>query len=89
VIFYMLTGGRWVSGLNVYDEKYSEFFKTGRRYTLLRLLLGRMITERESRYVDMATVIAELEEIDNWEKRRGEASLMNTGYGRPGAFSKG
>jgi serine/threonine protein kinase len=68
VIFYMLTGGRWVSGLNVHDQKYNQIFNKGRRHTLLRLLLGRTITERESRYADMAPVIAELEEIDNWEK---------------------
>jgi serine/threonine protein kinase len=68
VIFYMLTGGRWVSGLNVHDQKYSQFFNKGRRHMLLRLLLGRMITERESRHADMVPVIAELEEIDNWEK---------------------
>ena len=68
VIFYMLTGGRWLSGLNVHDHKYNQFFNGGRRHTLLRLLLGKMITERESRYADMAPVIAELKEIDDWEK---------------------
>jgi serine/threonine protein kinase len=76
VIFYMLTGGRWVSGLNVHDQKYNQFFNKGRRHTLLRLLLGRTITERESRYADMAPVIAELEEIDNWE-RNAAGSLLD------------
>jgi len=26
VILYMLTGGRWVSALNVHDQKYNQFF---------------------------------------------------------------
>jgi len=79
VIFYMLTGGRWVSALNVHDQKYNQFFDKGRRYTLLQLLLGRMITERESRYADMAPVIAELEEIDNWEKNTAGSLLDEHG----------
>jgi serine/threonine protein kinase len=68
VIFYMLTGGRWVSGLNVHEQKYHQFFNKGRRHTLLRLLLEKMTPQRETRYANMAPVIAELEEIDTWEK---------------------
>jgi tRNA A-37 threonylcarbamoyl transferase component Bud32 len=79
VIFYMRTGGRWVSGLNVHDQKYNQFFNRGRRHTLLRLLLGRMIAEPESRYADMAPVIAELEEIDNWEKNAAGSLLDEHG----------
>jgi serine/threonine protein kinase len=79
VIFHMLTGGRWVSRLNVHDQKYNQFFNRGRRHTLLRLLLGRMITERESRYASMAPVIAELEEIGNWEKNAAGSLLDEHG----------
>ena len=79
VIFYMLTGGRWVSGLNVRDQKYNQFFNKSRRHTLLRLLLGRMITEVENRYAGMALVIAELEEIDNWEKNAAGSLLDEHG----------
>jgi serine/threonine protein kinase len=88
VIFYMLTGGQWVSGLNVHDQKYNRFFSKGRRHNLLRLLLGRMITERGNRYADMVPVIAELEEIDGRRMPR-EACSMNTGSRQPAAFSKG
>jgi len=79
VIFYMLTGGRWVSGLNVHDQKYNQFFDKGRRHRLLRLLLGRMITPQESRYADMIPVIAGLEEIDNWEKNATRTLLDEHG----------
>jgi serine/threonine protein kinase len=79
VIFYMLTGGRWVSGLNVHDQKYNQFFDKGRRHRLLRLLLGKMITPQESRYADMVPVIAELEEIDKWEKNAAENLLDEHG----------
>jgi serine/threonine protein kinase len=88
VIFYMLTGGRWVSGLNVYDQKYNPFFNKRRRHTLLRLLLGRMIAERESRHADMAPVIAELEEIDNWEKNAAESLLDEHGIQATGRIQQ-
>jgi serine/threonine protein kinase len=88
VIFYMLPGGRWVSGLNVYDQKYNPFFNKGRRHTLLRLLLGRMIAERESRHADMAPVIAELEEIDNWEKNAAERLLDEHGIQATGRIQQ-
>jgi serine/threonine protein kinase len=79
VIFYILTGGRWVSGLNVHDQRYNQFFNKGRRHTLLRLLLGRMITELGGRYANMIQVIAELEEIDNWEKNAAMSLLDEHG----------
>jgi serine/threonine protein kinase len=78
VIFYMLTGGRWVSGLNVHDQKYNQFFNKGRRHTLLRLLLGRMITGRESW---KRSIIG--------KRTPREACSMNTGNRRPAAFSRG
>ena len=79
LIFYMLTGGRWVSELNVHEQKYNQFFDKGRRHRLLRLLLGRMITPQESRYSDMAQVIADLKEIGNWEKNSAENLLDEHG----------
>ncbi len=88
VIFYMLTGGRWVSGLNIHDQKYNQLFNKGRRHTLLRLLLGRMIRERESRYADMAPVIAELEEIDNWERNAAGSLLDEHGEQATGRIQK-
>ena len=84
----MLTGGRWVSALNVYDQKYNPFFNKGRRHTLLRLLSGRMIAERESRHADMAPVIAELEEIDNWEKNAAESLLDEHGIQATGRIQQ-
>ena len=83
VIFYMLTGGRWVSALNVHDQKYNQFFDKGRRHRLLRLLLGRMITQSEGRYADMVPVIAELEDIANWEKNAAESLLDEHGEQAP------
>jgi tRNA A-37 threonylcarbamoyl transferase component Bud32 len=88
VIFYMLTGGRWVSGLNVHAQKYDQFFDRGRRHTLLRLLLGKMITEPESRHADMDPVIALLEEIDNWEKNVAMSLLDEHGQQATGRIQQ-
>ena len=76
VIYYMLTGGRWVSGLNVHSSKYNEVFNKGPKHTLLRLLLGKMITAAESRYLKMDSIIRELEQIENWE-RSAPGSLLD------------
>jgi serine/threonine protein kinase len=68
LIFYMLTGGRWVSRLNILDSQFNAVFDKGERHRLLRLLLGKMIVLPNSRYQDMSVVIGELERIENWEK---------------------
>ncbi len=68
LIFYMFTGGQWVSGLSVHDRRYNAAFDKGERNRLLRLLLGKMIAPLQSRYGDMTGVIVELEQIENWEK---------------------
>jgi serine/threonine protein kinase len=88
VIFYMLTGGRWVSGLNIHDQKYDQFFNKSRRHRLLRLLLGKMIAERQSRHADMAPVIALLEEIDNWEKNAAVSLLDEHGQQATGRIQQ-
>jgi serine/threonine protein kinase len=67
LIFYMLTGGQWVSPLNVLDRRYDAVFYKSERYRLLRLLLGKMIAPLNSRYKDMNVVIGELEQIERWE----------------------
>jgi hypothetical protein len=38
-----------------------------------------MIAERESRFADLAPVLAELEEIDNWEKNAAGSLLDEHG----------
>jgi serine/threonine protein kinase len=76
LIFYMLTGGRWVSHLNVLDPQHEAVFNKGERYRLLRLLLGKMIAPFNSRYKDMSVVIGELEQIEIWE-RSAAGSLLD------------
>src|SRR5581483_707940 len=88
LIFYMLTGGRWVSGLNVHDRKYDRFFDKGRRHTLLRLLLGRMIAAHDSRHADMAPVVGELEEINDWEKNAAGSLLDEHGEEATGRIQR-
>jgi serine/threonine protein kinase len=68
LIFYMLTGGQWVSRSNVLDPRYNAVFDRGERHRLLQLLLGKMITQLDVRYQDMSVVIEELEQIERWEK---------------------
>jgi serine/threonine protein kinase len=75
LIFYMLTGGQWVSQLNVLDRRYDAVFDKGERHRLLRLLLGKMIVQLNSRYQDMSVVIGELEQIENWEKNAAGSLL--------------
>jgi len=75
VIYYMLTGGEWVSGLNVHSPKYNAVFDKGPKHALLRLLLGKMITEAGTRYASMDPVITELRQIENWEKETGDSLL--------------
>jgi serine/threonine protein kinase len=75
LIFYMLTGGQWVSQLNVLDRRYNAVFDKGERHRLLRLLLGKMIAQLNSRYQNMSVVIGELEQIENWEKNAAGSLL--------------
>ena len=76
LIFYMLTGGKWVSHLNVLDQRYDAVFSRGERYRLVRLLLGKMIAPVNTRYTDMSVVIRELEQIEIWE-RNAPGSLLD------------
>jgi serine/threonine protein kinase len=77
LIFYMLTGGQWVSRLNVLDQRYGAIFDNkGERYRLLRLLLAKMIAPLNSRYNDMTDVIGELEQVESWE-RNAPRSLLD------------
>jgi hypothetical protein len=48
----------------------------GKRYRLLRLLLGKMIAPLNSRYKDKSVVIGELEQIEIWE-RNAAGSLLD------------
>jgi len=76
LIFYMLTGGQWVSHLNVLDRRYDAVFSKGERHRLLRLLLGKMIAPLDNRYRDMSVVVGELEQVENWE-RSAVGSLLD------------
>jgi serine/threonine protein kinase len=76
LIFYMLTGGQWVSHLNVLDQRYDAVFRKGERYRLLRLLLGKMIAPLNRRYKEMSVVIRELEQVEVWE-RNAPGSLLD------------
>jgi serine/threonine protein kinase len=69
LIFYMLTGGQWVSQFDILDRRYDAVFDKGERQRLLRLLLGKMIARLDGRYQDMSLVIRELEQIESWEMR--------------------
>jgi len=76
LMFYMLTGGQWVSQVSVLDAKYNALFDKGERHRRLRLLLGKMIAQAASRYQSMNLVIGELQGIANWEKT-APASLLD------------
>lgn len=67
-IFYMLSGGRWVSQLNVLDSRYDALFSKGERHRLLRLLLAKMIIQLDRRYTEVGRVISDLQNIEEWEQ---------------------
>jgi serine/threonine protein kinase len=67
LIFYMLSGGKRAAVGHLFDQRYAELFK-GPQHDLLRLLLNKMIAPKETRYSDMARVIEELRQIENWEQ---------------------
>ena len=75
LIFYMVTGGQWVSQLNVLDARYDAVFDKGERHRLLRLLLVKMIAPLNSRYQNMVPVIREMEQIESWEKNAAGSLL--------------
>jgi serine/threonine protein kinase len=68
MMFYMISGGQWVSRLNVLDQKYDALFSNRERLRLLRLLLAKIVTTLEQRYPEIGRVIAELEQIEAWEQ---------------------
>jgi hypothetical protein len=68
LLFYMLSGGRRAAPGNIFDTRHAELFAKGPRHELLRLLLSKMIAPIETRYGDMARVLAELEQNENWEQ---------------------
>lgn len=75
LIFYMLTGGRWVSQASVYDARYDEVFSSGDRHQLLRTLLSKMVTSLDRRYDVMSGVVRDLQSIKDWEKSRSAILL--------------
>jgi serine/threonine protein kinase len=68
VIFYMLSGGQWVSRLTILDKKYDALFSKGERHRLLRLLLTKMIASLDQRYGEIGRVITDLQQIEAWEQ---------------------
>ncbi|QDF41462.1 serine/threonine-protein kinase [Bradyrhizobium symbiodeficiens] len=69
LIFYMLTGGRWISQQStVHDPRHNDTFAKGGRYQLLRTLLAKMIAPMATRFTAMADVIKDLESVRDWEK---------------------
>jgi hypothetical protein len=78
LIFYLLSGGRHIVRDNVFDPSFDNLFAKGERYTDLRLLLNRMVSEQAVRIAQMKEVVAELERLDKWEESAVSLALGKT-----------
>lgn len=70
LIFYMLTGGKWLSQTSVFDARYDDIFAKGERHQFLRSLLSKMVVPISRRYAAMDSVVRDLNQIKLWEQTR-------------------
>lgn len=75
VIYFMISGGVVLPRERLHEDKYSSIFSKGERYTLLQVLLGKMICPLESRMREMKQVLAELDRLEAWETNARIAPL--------------
>jgi tRNA A-37 threonylcarbamoyl transferase component Bud32 len=68
VIFYMLSGGDILPRERVHEGQFRKVFAKGERYSLMELLLRRMICLQDQRIQSADEVIEQLEKIEAWEK---------------------
>src|ERR1043166_6010089 len=80
VIYFMISGGTILPRERLYEAEYKNVFPNGERYTLLSILLGRMVCPVESRHNDMAVVISELRRIEEWEVNAHLTPFTPTAY---------
>lgn len=68
VIYYMLSGGIVLPRERLAEGEYAELFSRGERYTILRMLLTKMICPAEQRLRSIDEVVVELDRISTWER---------------------
>ncbi|MET4374576.1 serine/threonine protein kinase [Bradyrhizobium sp. LB12.1] len=75
LVFYMFSGGSWLSQTSVLDARYDHHFAGGERHQHLRMLLSKMVVPLVRRYTKMTPVVRDLEQIRDWEKARSSSLL--------------
>ena len=68
VIYYMISRGVIIPREQVHEAKYRELFPRGGRYTLLQLLLERMICPLDRRIREATEVADIIENIAAWDR---------------------
>lgn len=82
VIYFMLSGGRILPRERLDEPQYASVFQGGQRFSLLQMLLRRMICVLSGRIKTMDEVVQELTKIEEWDRRArllpvSEAGLAN------------
>lgn len=67
VIFYLISGGKFLPRETVLKDSYAEYFSGGQRHNLLRSLLARMVVESPTQRIHMDEVVQQLQSIVRWE----------------------
>jgi serine/threonine protein kinase len=75
LIYYMLSGGKVLPRERLAEVQYASVFEKGERRRLMRILLGRMLDQSPQTRVRISDVIAELQNIESWEKTARLAPL--------------
>jgi len=76
LIFYMISGGVTLPRERLHEAPFIDIFAKGERFTLLRLLLDKMISPIGTRLQTMNKVIEELENLRDWEQT-AKGSLLD------------
>lgn len=73
VIYFMLSGGVRLPRELHREKEYDLWSGKGGRYTLLGLLLDKMICPVDQRIKSMEDVMSEIEKIQDWEKQQSSS----------------
>jgi serine/threonine protein kinase len=69
VMYYMISGGIILPRERLADPAYAGVFSRGGRYTLLQILLRKMVCQIHERIPSMESVSAELKNIEDWDRQ--------------------
>jgi hypothetical protein len=68
LVYFMLSGGVIIPREELHAPEFAALFRKGQRYSLMEMLLRRMVCPLERRIATAAEVLSELKAIEDWEK---------------------